>query len=135
MHELFLTTQVANDDVQKALRILQGYCAMSPVNILRRRMTFEGPRTKNPKGIDPAFITKQPPPKVPQWRGLSEQLARQSYVLTLVYDVDRDQFGQDSSQSDVSDSVNTSQYVILHHSLSKALMGSLSVSSLGTVAL
>lgn len=113
MHELFLTTQVANDDLQRALRILQGYCAMSPVNILRRRMTFEGPRTKNPKGIDPGFITRQPPPKIPQWRGLSEQLARQSYVLTLAYDVDREHFGQASSLSDESSSVPTSQYVML----------------------
>ncbi|KAE8453125.1 hypothetical protein EG329_012312 [Mollisiaceae sp. DMI_Dod_QoI] len=101
MHELFLTTHIGNDDLQRALRILQGYCGMSPVNILRRRLTWEGPRTRTPKGIDPAFITRQPPPKVGQWRGLSEQLARQSYVLTLIYDVDREQFGQTLTESDV----------------------------------
>lgn len=113
MHELFLTTHVGNDDLQRALRILQGYCAMSPGNIVRRRLTFEGPRTRTPKGIDPGFITKQPQPKIPQWRGLSEQLARQSYVLTLVYDVDREQFGQPSTQPDESSSLGGNQYVLL----------------------
>ncbi len=94
MHELFLTTHVPDEDLQRALRILQGYCAMSPVNILRRRLTWEGPRTRNPKGIDPGFITKQHQSKIPLWRGLSEQLSRQSYVVNLLYDVERDSFGQ-----------------------------------------
>ncbi|CZR59614.1 uncharacterized protein PAC_09508 [Phialocephala subalpina] len=100
MHELFLTTQISNDDLQRALRILQGYCGMSPVHILRRHLKWEGPRTRTPKGIDPAFIQKQHRDKVPQWKALSEQLGRQSYVLTLIYDVDRGQFGQTSTQSE-----------------------------------
>lgn len=104
MHELFLTAQLSNDDLQRALRILQGYCAMSPVNIVRRRITFEGPRTKNPKGIDPAFIARQSPPKAPLWRGLSEQLTRQSYFLILIYDIDRDQFNQAANGADTLNS-------------------------------
>jgi mediator of RNA polymerase II transcription subunit 18, fungi type len=94
MHELFLSTQVANDDIQRALRILQGYCGMKPVTLIRRRLMWEGPRTRNLKGIDPTFISKQQPAKEPYWRSLHEQLIRQSYIVTLIYDVDRDQFGR-----------------------------------------
>lgn len=73
---------------------------MSPIHILRRHLKWEGPRTRTPKGIDPGYIQKQHRDKVAQWKALSEQLGRQSYVLTLIYDVDRDQFGQTSTQSE-----------------------------------
>jgi mediator of RNA polymerase II transcription subunit 18 len=94
MHELFLSTQVANEDLQRALRILQGYCGMKPVTVFRRRLIWEGPRTRNLKGIDPTFIQRQPSLKEPSWRTLHDQLVRQSYVVTLIYDVDRNQFGR-----------------------------------------
>lgn len=89
---------------------------MSPVHILRRHLKWEGPRTRTPKGIDPAFIQKQPRDKVPQWKALSEQLGRQSYVLTLIYDVDRDQFGQTSTQSEETN--GASQYVVAFYTFS-----------------
>lgn len=117
MHELFLTTPISNDDVQRALRILQGYCGMSPVHILRRHLKWEGPRTRNPKGIDPSFIQKQQQHKIPQWKALSEQLGRQSYVLNLIYDVDRDQFGQTSTQTEETN--DASQYVVFHSSFTR----------------
>ena len=93
MHELFLTAQVSGDDLQRSLRILQGYCGMSPVSLLRRRLIWEGPKSRNLKGIDPTFIKKQGL-KQQLWRNLHEQLIRQSYIITLVYDVDRSHFGQ-----------------------------------------
>ena len=95
MHELFLSTQVANDDLQRALRILQGYCGMKPVSFLRRRLIWEGPRMRNGlKGVEAGFLKDRKPPKDVIWRGLHEQLIRQSYIITLLYDVNRDQFGQ-----------------------------------------
>jgi len=94
MHELFLSTQVANEDLQRALRILQGYCGMKPVTLIRRRLMWEGPRTRSLQGIDPKFLQRQQPVKEPFWRSLHEQLIRQSYIITLIYDVDRDQFGR-----------------------------------------
>jgi mediator of RNA polymerase II transcription subunit 18 len=93
MHELFLTAQVSGDDLQRSLRVLQGYCGMKPVSLLRRRLIWEGPKSRSLKGIDPAFVKKQGP-KQPLWRSLHEQLIRQSYIITLVYDVDRSHFGQ-----------------------------------------
>ncbi|TVY14131.1 Mediator of RNA polymerase II transcription subunit 18 [Lachnellula arida] len=91
MHELFLTSHIANDDLSRTVRILQGYCGMKPVSLLERRLMWEGPRARtNLKGIDPNFVTRQPPQLAPVWRGLHEQLVRQSYILTLIYDVTRD---------------------------------------------
>jgi len=96
MHELFLSTQVANEDLQRALRILQGYCGMKPVTFLRRRLIWEGPRTRSMlKGIDPGLLKRQP-----LWKFLFDQLVRQSYVIALLYDVDRDQFGQSEKAAD-----------------------------------
>jgi mediator of RNA polymerase II transcription subunit 18, fungi type len=95
MHELFLTSHIANDDLSRTVRILQGYCGMKPVSLLERRLMWEGPRARtNLKGIDPSFIMRQPPPLDQVWRGLHEQLVRQSYILTFIYGVSRDDFGQ-----------------------------------------
>lgn len=97
VHELFLTAIIANEDFERTLRILQGYCAMSPVEVLTRKLTWEGPRTRTPAGIDVKFIKNQPPAKVPQWSGLSVQLSRQSYIMHLLYEVDRQSFGKAES--------------------------------------
>jgi mediator of RNA polymerase II transcription subunit 18 len=94
MHELFLSAYVANDDRFRALGILQGYCGMNPQSLLRRRLMFEGPRGRNLTGIDPNFIARQPPAKSRLWKELHEQLIRQSYVITLIYEVSRDDFEQ-----------------------------------------
>jgi mediator of RNA polymerase II transcription subunit 18 len=68
---------------------------MKPVTFLRRRLIWEGPRMRSGlKGIDPGFLHRQSPLREPLWRSLHEQLIRQSYIITLLYDVDRDQFGQ-----------------------------------------
>lgn len=96
MHELFLTSHIANDDLSRSVRILQGYCGMKPVSLLQRRLMWEGPRMRtNLKGIDPGFIMRQPMPMVQvAWRALHDQLVRQSYIMTLVYDVSPDDFGK-----------------------------------------
>jgi mediator of RNA polymerase II transcription subunit 18 len=47
------------------------------------------------KGIDAGFLHRlQPPQRQELWRGLHEQLVRQSYIITLLYDIDRAQLGQ-----------------------------------------
>jgi len=96
MHELFLTSHVANDDLSRTVRILQGYCGMKPVFLLQRRLMWEGPRMRtNLKGIDPGFVMRQSPPMVQAaWKALHDQLVRQSYIMTLVYDVNPDDFGK-----------------------------------------
>jgi mediator of RNA polymerase II transcription subunit 18 len=104
MQELFLSSTVANEDLQRALRILQGYCGMKPVTFLRRRLIWEGPRARTGlKGVDQGIYKRQPLLREPHlWKGLHEQLVRQSYIITLLYDVDRDQFGQ-SEKLEVQD--------------------------------
>ena len=96
MHELFLIAHLSDDDFQRALRIFQGYCGMSPVTLLRRRMIFEGPRLKHFKGIDPTLILSQRRENQQLWKTLHEQIIRQSYFITLIFDINKDDFGQPS---------------------------------------
>jgi mediator of RNA polymerase II transcription subunit 18, fungi type len=90
MHELFLTAHIGNDDLTRSVQILQGYCAMSPTPLLRRRLFWNGPLTHN-RGLHPGFLAAQGP-KTRLWRSLSEQLIRQAYIVVLLYDITRDQF-------------------------------------------
>lgn len=115
MHELFFCASVEDEDVSRALRILQGYCAMKPVAILRRRSFWEGPRTRNVKYLtgkrDEANkrceeaikrseaswggdeSSKREVARFAAWRSLFEQLMRQSYVVTLIYEIEKEDFG------------------------------------------
>lgn len=93
MHELFLISEYAEADILKATKLLQGFCAMAPVPIINRRLIWEAPRVTKQKGLDPQFIQRQPPPRIPLWRSLQEGLIRQAYYVNLVYAVSRDQFG------------------------------------------
>jgi mediator of RNA polymerase II transcription subunit 18 len=103
MHELFLTTHLADGDVSKATCILQGYCEMPPVPILNRRLIFDVPRAIKFKGIDPVFVSKQPPHKTHLWRALHEQLIRNLFIVTLLYPVTKDQFGtEESTEENIS---------------------------------
>ncbi|TAQ86926.1 hypothetical protein B7494_g4760 [Chlorociboria aeruginascens] len=94
MHELYLSATVANDDRLRSLKILQGFCAMNPQPLIRRRLFWEGVRIR---GVDQGFILKQLQPKQYLWRQLQEQLSRQSFLVTSIYDVNRDQFGHTES--------------------------------------
>ncbi len=94
MHELFLTTHVLEDDFETTLRILQGYCAMSPTHVLTRKLTFEGPHTRTPNPIDANFLKSQQAPKKALWKSLSDQLARQSYIINVLYEVPKESFGK-----------------------------------------
>ncbi|KAH8685610.1 mediator of RNA polymerase-like protein II transcription subunit 18 [Tricladium varicosporioides] len=95
MHELFLTANIHNEDLSRAVKILQGYCGMKPDIALCRRLMWEGPKIRNNlKGIDPAFIERQVLLKRAYWNSLHQQLVKQSYVVTLIYEVDKSDFGQ-----------------------------------------
>ena len=92
MHELFLTAHIGDVDRPRALQILQGYCAMSPTPLLRRRLYWNGPLFHN-RGLDPAFLMALAQGQRAQfWRSLHEQLIRQAYIVILLYDITRDQF-------------------------------------------
>ena len=90
MHELFLTAGIGDDDRPRALQILQGYCAMKPMEILRRRMFWTAPANSR-TSFGRTFLANQGP-KASIWRTLQEHLKRQTYVVTLLYDVERGQF-------------------------------------------
>lgn len=92
MHEYFLTALVSPLNVDRALRILQGYSAQRPHASVVRRVILEGPRLKNTKGIDQRWIQKQPSQKHPIWRALSDVLTKQAYLITLDYEVDASMF-------------------------------------------
>jgi mediator of RNA polymerase II transcription subunit 18, fungi type len=92
MHELFTSAAVPHSLVDDVLKILQGLCAMTPVRHLERRLIFEGPKAPPLLGIRGAHLQKQNPNNIPLWRELHEQLVRQSYYITISYDVDEAQF-------------------------------------------
>ena len=95
MHELFLTSIIPDYDLSRAVRILQGYCGMKPQTFLCRRLIWEGPKLRTGlKGIPNDVISKQTPAKAPLWKTLHEQLVRQSYIVTLVYEVEKSAFGE-----------------------------------------
>lgn len=78
---------------------------MSPIPILNRRLVWDPPqppRTGKPKGIDPAFILRQPPMKLPLWRSLHDQLIRQPYIITLLYGTTQDQFGRSDTSEETT---------------------------------
>lgn len=95
MHELFLTTTVDNAVITRACQVLQGYCAMSPVTILRRRLVWKAPQPPNNHGINPVLIDRSDPrtqQNTPMWKSLNEQLLRQPYVVVLQYEHKKEQF-------------------------------------------
>jgi mediator of RNA polymerase II transcription subunit 18 len=95
MHELFLCDIIPEGNMQQVMRILQGHCGMTPVSFIRREQLWEGPRNRNAlKSLDQKFISAQVPEKATQWRNLSEALSRQTYMLTLSYEITRSKFGE-----------------------------------------
>jgi mediator of RNA polymerase II transcription subunit 18 len=103
MQELFLTTSVGDGDNFRAVQILQGYCAMSSIPVLRRRLLWRGPSNRNTyKSIDPAFLLSlKPQQRLDFWRSLNEQFTRQAYVVTLLYDIKKDQFSKEGINTEL----------------------------------
>ena len=92
MHELFLISNCEDEDVLKAVQLLQGFCEMAPVSIINRRLIWEAPHVPKQRGFDPQFLMRQPQQRLPLWKSLQDCLTRQAYYVNLVYAVSRDQF-------------------------------------------
>lgn len=103
MHELFLISDCADEDVLKATKLLQGLCEMAPVSIINRRLIWEAPRVPKQKGFDQQFLVRQQPMRLPLWRSLQEGLVRQAYHVNLVYRVSRDQFDDPIASDEMSE--------------------------------
>lgn len=97
MHELFTSAIVPHTLVDEVLKILQGLCAMTPIRHLERRLIFEGPKVPPLLGMRGAQLQNQNSANAPLWKELHEQLVRQSYYITISYDIDEAQFGKSVS--------------------------------------
>jgi mediator of RNA polymerase II transcription subunit 18 len=104
MHELFLISECADEDIPKATQLLQGVCEMSPVSIINRRLLWEAPHVPKQKGFDQAFLVRQGP-RMYLWRSLQDTLVRQAYHVNLVYGVSRDQFGSPDADQEKSEEI------------------------------
>jgi mediator of RNA polymerase II transcription subunit 18, fungi type len=93
MHELFISAAVPHTLVDEVLKILQGLCAMTPMRHLERRLIFEGPKSPPLLGMKGAQLQNPNIANGPLWKELHEQLVRQSYYITISYDIDKTQFG------------------------------------------
>jgi len=100
MHELLIVATVPEKKVKGVLMILQGLCAMTPTRQLEWRIIFEGPKSTPLSGIGSAQIQTRKPTNLQLWKELHDQLVRQSYYLTVVYNVDESIFGRASSAKD-----------------------------------
>jgi|SRR5271156_770215 len=92
MHELFTSAAVPQTLLDEALKILQGLCAMTPIRHLERLLIFEGPKAPPLLGMRGAQLQNQNSANASLWKELHEQLVRQSYYITISYDIDEAQF-------------------------------------------
>jgi mediator of RNA polymerase II transcription subunit 18, fungi type len=97
MHELFTSAAVPHTLVDEVLKILQGLSAMTPMRHLERCLIFEGPKAPPLLGLRVAQLQNQNSVNALLWKELHEQLVRQSYYITISYDIDEAQFGKSVS--------------------------------------
>jgi mediator of RNA polymerase II transcription subunit 18 len=97
MHELFTSAAVPHTLVDEVLKILQGLCAMTPMRSLEHRLIFEGPKAPPLLGIRGVQQQNRNQANFLLWRELHDQLVRQSYYITISYDIDEAQFGKSVS--------------------------------------
>lgn len=91
MHELFLCAEVKADQLQSALSILQGYCAMPPIHMVQRRLMYKGqkrsPQGAPPLGMSRTVLARAQPPRAKLWKELHHYMSQQAYIITISYDV------------------------------------------------
>lgn len=98
MHELFLCDLIPEGNVNQVMKILQGYCGMSPVPDIRRQQIWDGPR-----GTAKLKNLKHYPEKVKrykQWNDLSLAVERQAYIVTTTYPIKKSQFGESKGRDE-----------------------------------
>jgi mediator of RNA polymerase II transcription subunit 18 len=103
MHELFLTALVSPEHVAELLQILQGLCAMTPGHKYEHHVVYEGPKAPPLVPISAPMLQGRKPADAASWHELNEQLIRQSYYITLSYDIDNSRMG---SHQGTKDSIN-----------------------------
>lgn len=92
MHELFLTASVPGNDVLAARSVLQGYCAMPEVHQLTRVLHYTGP--DRPSGFKKVGDLDGTPNRR-LFNDLHQYLTKQSYIMTVRYQLNEDEFGQE----------------------------------------
>lgn len=103
MHEIFLDSVIPQEDLEKTVQVLQGYCNMAPVNLFRRKTYWQGPKTRNPQGLnlEHKVVKLAAPAKRILWRSLHEYLSKQSYIVTAIYNIDSEpHVGMDSESEE-----------------------------------
>ncbi|CAD6500458.1 BgTH12-07635 [Blumeria graminis f. sp. triticale] len=102
MHEVFLESIILQEDLEKTVQVLQGYCNMAPANLLRRKTYWQGPKIRNPKGLnlEHDIVKLAAPAKKLLWKSLHEYLSKQSYVLTVTYNIDSETHAGKDSEGD-----------------------------------
>lgn len=97
MYEVFLTSIVEDADFTSACSVLEGLCSMKPWESVVRVLYYQGP--PRPAGLSNQTSIEKPIRKNvgPLWRELHHNLARQSFILQVRYEIlkDRD-FGADA---------------------------------------
>ena len=89
MYELFLTTAVADGDLEMSCAVLQGYTWMRARSSIERVQFHAGPRQPNPKGLPVTRLFQRPnnnPAAGPNnnftipipWQALSKEFSRSS---------------------------------------------------------
>lgn len=94
MHELSTTAAIPHTLVGEVLKILQGLCGMTPIRQLERRLIFEGPKAPPLLGIGASQMQGRNQVNIRLWGELHEQLIRQSYYITIYYEIDEAEFGK-----------------------------------------
>jgi mediator of RNA polymerase II transcription subunit 18 len=89
MHEFFLVSTIANDDLLKARSLLQGYCAMAEHHRYHRLLHIISPEPSALKKLPD--IEKSPNGK--QFAELHSYLSRQAYVLLVKVQVNEGELG------------------------------------------
>ena len=66
---------------------------MTPVHKFEHRLIFDGPKAPPLMGIAGAQLQSRKQANLPLWKELHDQLVRQSYYITVSYEVGEAQFG------------------------------------------
>jgi len=97
MRELFLTFMVEDHARATSINILGRYCDMYPKEILRRRLVWIPQAERSAKKQlkkKPGAIAKDAETSNDPWKVLDSHLDRQPYLLTLQYDIQKEQFSK-----------------------------------------
>ncbi|KJZ79701.1 hypothetical protein HIM_01170 [Hirsutella minnesotensis 3608] len=102
MYEVFLTGFVEQNDFSAARAVLSGFCAMPPWETVSRVLYYQGP--PKPTGLSNQTSIEKPLRKdiAYLWKDLHQSLSRQSFVLQVRYEINKDRdLGPSSAPADL----------------------------------